>query len=208
MMKKIIGLALLLVLIVAAFSSCGRDVKAAKECSDEVVSLMQEMVSSEKYASEFSHLGQKEELLNTIKDTDFLSPSAIYELTIPKEELNYDNWEIEEEYTALNSYMDNSFYKSFASLINEKCGVDAVSFAAVFSPVKTFVCDEITKTTTYLYTYEGSCPIVVTFVPGESGSVSVSANFIVNEEFFTSDIEKIISLCKENGIDGVSAQKK
>ena len=209
-MKKTIVVILVLAVLTAALVSCTANGKSAKDCSAEVVSLMSEMITSEKYAEFYSLRTSYEETLEKekLKSGNYSSPLAIYELSIPEESLMQEAPKIEDAYKELDQYVKSSLYTSFASLINKGSGTEAMVVSSVFSAKKTFVCEEIKKNTVYLYVYENGYPIVITFIPGESGSVRVSGQLIINDDFYTDDAAKIESSCAQRGIRGVVATKK
>ena len=207
-MKKTIAVILMLAALTTMFVSCASTGKSSIDCSAEVVSLMQEMVESEKYSGFYNLPAAYDEILKKLKSGSYSKPSAIYKLSIPEEALMKEPFDVEDRYEELDRYVESSLYASFASRINQTTGGDALAVSSAFCAQKSFVCKEIKESTVYLYVYENGHPIAITLIPGESDSIRVIGNFIINDNFHTDDAEKIENSCAEIGINGVVAKKQ
>ena len=61
--------------------------KAIADCGAEVVALMAEMVESDEYLKLYNLSDAYNETINQVREGDYSTPSAIFELTIPDDEL-------------------------------------------------------------------------------------------------------------------------
>lgn len=182
----------------AAFSSallllcaCGAEKNTASEESLyehglDVISLMNEMVQSEAYGELMCYSSEIIEIGNEIAKGDYREPNAVYKLDVNSLADLYELGEKEspELTDTLRTYVENRYYSSMASNLNGAYGT-AVDLAAssVYTAVKTFVSNELSESTIYIYTYSDSYPVMVTFTPGEGGAVSASGSFILDDEF-------------------------
>lgn len=196
------------VLLIISLSSCGGSSKSLLEYGTEVISLMREMVENGEYAKFYNIPAAYDETVKALRNGDYSKASVVYELSVSASKLigiDIDESELSDE---LYSYICSSSYISFSSLINQKSGSDALAVSAIFSAQKTFACKDIEENKVYLYVFENGYPIVITFVPGEDGSVRAIGNFVINADFAVDDAEKIESSCESMGIAGVEAIEK
>jgi hypothetical protein len=80
---------------------------------------------------------------------------------------------------------------SIINIANARGGSTALAAASICTAGKTFVSDEITADTIYLYTFENAVPVAVSFTVGEGNTISASGTFLIAEELNTGSPESI-----------------
>ena len=211
-MKRRISIGLLIgLLLMTMFTSCNETTKSLVECGEDVISLMAEMVDSENYGSLYNLPAAYDKTISNLRDGNYSKSSAVYEMLISEDELfeSIDTAINKESFSEdLYKQVCSSAYVSFASHINLKDGVEAMSVSTAFSAQKTFVNKEMDANKVYLYVFENGCPILITFVSGEDGSFRAIGYFIINDTFVTDDEHSIIESCKVLGINDVTVKKQ
>ena len=211
-MKRKISIGLLIgILIITIFTSCNGTTKSLVECGEEVISLMAEMIDNENYGALYNLPAAYDETISNLRDGNYSKSSAVYELSIPEDELfeSIDTTIDKESFSEdLYKHVCSSAYVSFASRINQKSGVEAMSVSSAFSAQKSFVNKEMDANKVYLYVFENGCPVLMTFVSGEEGAFRAVGYFIINDTFVTDDEHSIIESCKTLGISGVTVEKQ
>ncbi len=172
-MKRTISIGLLIgILLMTMFTSCNKTPKSIVEYGEDVISLMAEMVDNENYGSIYNLSTAYDKTISDLRNGNYSKSSAVYELSISEDELFepiHTNINKEAFSEDLYKHVCSSAYISFASRINQKAGVEAMSVSTVFSAQKSFVNKEIDENKVYLYVFEKGCPVLITFVEGEDG---------------------------------------
>jgi len=211
-MKRKIFIGLLIgLLLMTILTSCNETTKSLVECGEDVISLMAEMVDSENYRLLYNLPAAYDKTISNLRNGNYSKSSAVYELSISEDDLFESiNTNIDKESFSEDLYKNvcSSAYISFASLINQKGGVEAMSISTAFSAQKSFVNKEMDANKVYLYVFENGCPILITFVAGEDGSFRAVGYFIINDTFVTDDEYSIIESCKASGINNVTVKKQ
>ena len=87
-MKRKISIGLLIgLLLMTMLTSCNETTKSLVECGEDVISLMAEMVDSESYGSLYNLPTAYDKTISNLRDGNYSKSSAIYELSIPEDEL-------------------------------------------------------------------------------------------------------------------------
>lgn len=209
MKPKLLIVLLISVLLMTMLPSCGGASKSLAECGEEVISVMADMVENEDFKSLYHIPSEYDDTIQKLREGDYGKCKAVYELTIPEEELmeaHGSDIEWENFSEELYEYLCSTVYVSFATRINR--GYDATIASSIYAAQKTFVSREADGNKVYVYTFEKGCPITVTFVAGEDGSVRATGYFIINDDFVTDDESSIEKSCKALGIEGVTVTKK
>ena len=204
---RLIGL-LLSVVVLLTVTACDSPRDEIRDCRAEIVSLMKEMLSSEAYADLYGLSQTANDTVAQLKKGIYDSPSAVYRLYVPKDELMIEGATSDDFSDVLKDYVTSKTYLSFVSRINMDAGVDAVSVSSVYCAQKSFVCADVVSETVFLCVFETGNPIVITFMPGNSDSVLVSGSFLINDHFKVGDAKQIEDSCKALGFDGVVAERE
>ena len=91
----------------------------------------------------------------------------------------------------LKNYLTQRVIASLMSQINAMSGVENLAASSVCTVGKTFVSENATENVIYIYTYEGTAPVAVTFTLGEDHSVSATGTFILYDGFTCGSAEEI-----------------
>ena len=91
----------------------------------------------------------------------------------------------------LKSYLMQRVMASLMSQINAMSGVDNLAASSVCTVGKTFVSENATENVIYLYVYEGTAPVAVTFTLCEDHTVSATGTFIFNDGINCGSSEEI-----------------
>jgi hypothetical protein len=190
MKKKImlIGLSIVLVLGVCGCGRGNRPNKTLYKQGLEVISLMEEMASSDTYLKLYSASSDIQDIVRTVGEGDFSEPKAVYKVAISEETLlalmeMTGSEETEGMSDTLKEYVQSRIKSTFVNQINARGGATTLAAAGICTGEKTFFNDELTESVIYLYTYESAVPVAISFVVGEDGTVSATGNFILYEDF-------------------------
>ena len=145
---------------------------------------------------------------NKIKNGDYSNPSAVYKLSVPADALMQVDTDLDKLSTDLKEYVHSATYISFASRINQSAGSTSLAVASALSAQNSFMCEGIKDNTVLLYVFDSGYPIVVSFIPGESGSSRAIGYFIINDNFMCGSAREIEESCAIAGVKGVEAKKK
>lgn len=190
MKRRLFVLLIACVILTMVFSSCVKS-KALIEYGEEVIALMAEAAGNEDYIALHGGLNAFDKMIDGINAGDYSEIKAVYELVISEDKLFNNMGDMSLE---LNSYIGSKTYTSFANVVNNRSGENAIAVSSVLAIEKSFVCDKGVDTV-YLYVFENGKPITVAFVSDGDGVIRAVGNFIMNEEF-VSDIEKKDGLSK------------
>ena len=198
-MKKAIAFVLVLVIILG-LAACG----AAKEVKDskslyshglDVISLLSEMTRSENFIGIYTANSDIKDIILALAGHSYETPDAVYAITVPEETLmgmaELSNLEGASE--ELKNYLTQRVMASIMSQINAMSGVENLAASSVCTVGKTFVSENATENVIYIYTYEGTAPVAVTFTLGEDHTVSATATFIFYDGFTCGSAEEIES---------------
>ena len=198
-MKKAIAFVLVLVIILG-LAACG----AAKEVKDskslyshglDVISLLSQMTGSENFIGIYTANSDTKDIILALGGHSYETPDAVYAITVPEETLmgmaELSNLEGASE--ELKNYLTQRVMASLMSQINAMSGVENLAASSVCTVGKTFVSENVTENVIYIYVYEGTTPVAVTFTLGEDHTVSATATFIFYDGFTCGSAEEIES---------------
>ena len=208
MKKRIIaiGISIVLGLGMCGWGGGNSSNKTLYEQGLEVISLMEEMASSDTYLKMYSMSSDIQDIVRTVGEGDFSEPKAIYKVTISEETLSAlaeitGSEEIEGLSDTLKDYVQSRMNGAIISQVNAMGGAAKVVAASICMGEKTFVSDELTESVIYLYTYESAVPVAISFVVGEDGTVSATGNFILYEDFNVDTEQDIKDFFKEFSVE-------
>ena len=199
-MKKAIAFVLVLVIILG-LAACGA-VKEVKESKSlyahglEVVSMLSEMTRSENFIGIYTANSEIKDIILALGNHPYETPDAVYAITVPEDILmgmaELSNLEGASE--ELKSYLMQRVMASLMSQINAMSGVENLAASSVCTVGKTFVSENVTENVIYIYVYEGTAPVAVTFTLGEDHTVSATGTFIFYDGFTCRSAEEIHSV--------------
>lgn len=177
-------------------SSCGvteSELPSLEVRGMQIVSMLEEIAESEEYLSIYS---ADPELLNIIAafaEGDHSDPKTIYRLTLSEE--NVKSLCGTDVLTSLSpklqDFLEGRVQASIINIANARGGSTALAATSICTAGRTFVSDEISSDTIYLYTFEDAVPVAVSFTVGESSTVTATGTFLIAEELNTDSPESI-----------------
>ena len=196
-MKKAIAFILVLVIILG-LAACGavNEVKESKSLYAhglEVVSMLSEMTRSENFIGIYTANSEIKDIILALGDHSYDTPDTVYAITVPEDTLmgmaELSNLEGASE--ELKNYLTQRVIASLMSQINAMSGVENLAASSVCTVSKTFVSENATENVIYIYVYEGTTPVAVTFTMGEDHTVSATGTFIFYDGFTRGSAEEI-----------------
>ena len=188
-MKKAIAFVLILTVILG-LAACG----AAKEVKDskslyshglDVISLLSQMTGSENFIGIYTANSEIKDIILALGGHSYETPDAVYAITVPEETLKgmAELSNLEEASEELRNYLTQRVMASLMSQINAMSGVENLAASSVCTVGKSFVSENATENVIYIYVYEDTDPVAVTFTLGEDHTVSASGTFIFYDGF-------------------------
>lgn len=181
---------------VMLFSSCGTtdsELSSLEVRGMQIVSMLEEIAESEDYLSIYSSDSDIMSIINTFAEGDHSDPTAVYRLTLPEESVkSLCGTDMLTSLSAeLQAFLEGRVQSSIINIANARGGSTALAATSICTVGKTFVSDEITDDTIYLYTFESAVPVAVSFTVGEDHTVSASGTFLIAEDLNTDSPETI-----------------
>ena len=196
-MKKTIAFVLVLTIILG-LAACGA-ANEAKESKSlyahglEVVSMLSEMTRSENFIGIYTANSEIKDIILTLGENSYEQPDAVYAITVPEDTLTgmAELGNLEGASEELKSYLMQRVMASLISQINAMSGVENLAASSVCTVGKTFVSENASENVIYIYVYEGTTPVAVTFTLGEDHTVSATGTFIFYDGFTCGSEEEI-----------------
>ena len=196
-MKKTIAFVLVLTIILS-LAACGA-VKEVKESKSlyahglDVVRMLSEMTRSESFIGIYTGNSEIKDIILALGEHPYDTPAAVYAITIPEDVLMgmAELSNLGDASEELKSYLTQRVMASLMSQINAMSGVENLAASSVCTVGKTFVSESATENVIYIYAYEDTAPVAVTFTLGEDHTVSASGTFIFYDGFTCGSAEEI-----------------
>ena len=196
-MKKAFAFVLVLVIILG-LAACGA-VKEVQESKSlyahglDVVSMLSEMTRSESFIGIYTANSEIKDIILALGEHPYDTPAAVYAITIPEDVLMgmAELSNLGDASEELKSYLTQRVMASLMSQINAMSGVENLAASSVCTVGKTFVSESTTENVIYIYAYEDTAPVAVTFTLGEDHTVSASGTFIFYDGFTCGSAEEI-----------------
>ena len=196
-MKKAIAFVLVLVMILA-LAACG----AAQEAKDsrslyshglDVISMLSEMTRSENFIGIYTANSEIKDIILALGDHSYETPDAVYAITVPEKTLMgmAELSNLGDTSEQMKSYLTQRVMASLMSQINAMSGVENLAASSVCTVGKTFVSENATEDVIYIYVYDGTAPVAVTFTLGEDHTVTATGTFIFYDGFTCGSAEEI-----------------
>lgn len=216
MKRKVKGISLVLVFsITLLLGACGNGIgrkgeqKSIYEQGLDVISLMEEMAKSENYSELYSNDPELKEIISAVGEGDYSQPKKVYRIKVPESMISViaEMANIDSMSDSLREYVLSKAQATIATQINAAGGASMIAATSICTAGKTFVNEELTENTIYLYTYESGAPAVVSFTVGEGGAVSASGTFLFSEGFKTDTAEHIKQFFTEIAVEVTEIEK-
>lgn len=170
----------------------------------DAIKRMKECTTSEIYRKMlFSSDSWMEKMVGTVKAEDVTEPKAIYEVKTDYQILlAYMTGEssmpetIEEINNAPDSVkakMEKSVFSSIPTMINSRQGSEVIAFVSAFSESGNMLYEAFDGRRSFIYIFENGYPVWVSFMSGDDGIVSYTAQWIyVKDDAGLSSEEEVI----------------
>ena len=206
-MKKTIAFVLVLTIILG-LAACGvaKEVKESKSLYAhglEVVSMLSEMTRSENFIGIYTANSEIKDIILALGESSYEHPDVVYSITVPEDTLTgmAELSNLEGASEELKSYLMQRVMASLMSQINAMSGVENLAASSVCTVGKTFVSENATENVIYIYVYEGTAPVAVTFTLGEDHTVSATGTCIFYDGFTCGSAEEIQSVFSDIAVN-------
>lgn len=169
----------------------------------QIVSMLEEIAENDDYLSIYSADKDILSIINSIAEGDHSDPAAVYRLTLSEESVKSlcGTDTLTSLSPELQAFLEGRVQASIINIANARGGSTALAATSICTVGKTFVSDEITSDTIYLYAFENAVPVAVSFTVGEGHTVSASGTFLIAEELNTDSPETIREFFSEIDLD-------
>ena len=216
-LKRALCLVLALILLLA-LAACGgkekeeeEDLGAAYDKGLEVIALMAEVARNEDYLEAMNTPAECFDLALSLGGGRYSSPKHVYAITAPSLEDALEDYLManggDDDATELRralrglsdellEYMNASMFSAISTSVDAMMvGSSALAAKNICSAGTVYVDRSVEEPFAYLYTFKSGYPALVSFVPGEDGTVAVSGTFSFYEElnmYSAREIRKLI----------------
>ena len=197
MKKK--NLVIFSVILILSLTACGskKEQVSLYERGLEVVDLMDEMADSQSYVQMFTGNAKISEVIQNNTKGDYSKPQAVYEVVLRKD--NYQgligNEDIQTTMSdELERIMKKKVNASLITQINAYGGSENLAASTICTAGISFVNKEEKDDVIYIYVYENTAPVAITFLQEGNDIVSANGTFMFGEELINLTEETILQL--------------
>ena len=197
MKKKI--LVVLFVILILNLTACGskKEQVSLYERGLEVVDLMDEMADSQSYVQMFTGNAKISDVIQNNTNGDYYKPQTVYEVVLRKD--NYQgligNEDIQTTMSdELERIMKKKVNASLITQINAYGGSENLAASTICTAGISFVNKEEKDDVIYIYVYENTAPVAITFLQEGNDIVSANGTFMFGEELMNLTEESILQL--------------
>lgn len=187
--------------LLCAFAVFASVLLAACENTPDSASLYQHGLSLIPYMKQtalypeafFSSTDDYVDAFSALAEEDHSEPTAVYELSF-SQSLLFQQLDITLPGSVPEQYEDYMLlraYKSIPSYINTKSELDDVIVSSLCTASRTFVSEERSTHTVYVYSFENATPVMVVFTIGDDHTVTADGQFLLYDECNTESEESI-----------------
>ena len=159
----------------------------------QIVSMLEEIAESEEYLSIYSADSELLDIIDSFAEGDRSDPKTIYRITLSEESVKAlcGTDVLTSLSPKLREFLEGRVQASVINIANARGGSTALAATSICTAGRTFVSDEITDDTIYLYTFEDAVPVAVAFTVGEGNTVTASGTFLIADERNTDSPETV-----------------
>ena len=206
-MKKICRLIafimLAVILVCTLLFGCGTQEKTLYNQGIEVAALMSEMASDPEYITALTGSPEVQKALQCAAAADPKSPLSVYEVIIPQEALlgllGVENTDSMSE--NLKANLTARSYAAIGPQINAAGGVNNLAAASLCTAELSFLNSGFTGNTIYIYSYQNSAPVLVSFSAGQDGIVTATGCFLLGNSISSESKEEMEDYFAEFGAE-------
>ena len=197
MKKK--NLVIFSVILILSLTACGskKEQVSLYERGLEVVDLMDEMADSQSYVQMFTGNAKISNVIQNNTNGDYSKPQTVYEVVLRKD--NYQgligNEDIQTTMSdELERIMKKKVHASLITQINAYGGSENLAASTICTAGISFVNKEEKDDVIYIYVYENTAPVAITFLQEGNDIVSANGTFMFGEELMNLTEETILQL--------------
>ena len=181
--------------------------KPLTECCDEVISLLSERIEDEDYIYLYTSI-DFEETLSSLQAGNYSQSTAIYEISLSKEDFFY---KAQLDSTLSKDLYDSIYFNYFEGIvpriISSSHDPTNITLTTILRAHISFVNESLTEPKIYLFTFENGTPIAITLIPDGYGAIRATGYFLLNDSFKTDNENNIKASCQTFGFVDVSVKK-
>ena len=213
MLKKLLKITATFLMIATCISmiSCRSASNDLLKHGDEIVSIINEKINSDKYLSLVDAPAAYRDEVDKLRLGNYSEEMTVYQLHLSEKayykmiygtELSKDEFS-ETLYNSIKTI--SSGY--IAAIINSKGGVSAVSTATFLNASITFADTSIKENLLFLYVFKSGAPILISMEPGDGGAIHATGNIIISNGLDTGSAESVKKSFEHFGFECVSVDK-
>ena len=159
----------------------------------QIVAMLEEIAESDEYLSIYSADPELLSIIASFAEGDRSDPKTIYRLTLSEESVKSlcGTDVLTSLSPRLQDFLEGRVQASIVNIANARGGSTVLAATSICTAGITFVSDEITDDTIYLYTFENAVPVAVAFTVGEGNTVTASGTFLAAEDLNTDSPETV-----------------
>lgn len=191
-MKRKISALAALALSALALSACGNEKSLVLHGMD-IVALMDEMTESQNYLQCYTSDEEIRSIIKTLAEGKYSHYDTVYALDFDIQTITAMTETLQIDFASENmyAYLRSQAETTIIPQINGREGSKNLAAASVCTAGKTFIYNTLDDSVIYLYSFDDTAPIAVTFIPGEDGAVSAHGYFVLADGFTASDITEV-----------------
>ena len=168
----------------------------------QIVAMLEEIAESEEYLSIYSADPELLSIIGSFAEGDRSDPKTIYRLTLSEESVKSlcGTDVLTSLSPRLQDFLEGRVQASIVNIANARGGSTVLAATSICTAGITFVSDEITDDTIYLYTFDDAVPVAVAFTVGEGNTVTASGTFLAAEELNTASSETVREFFSETDL--------
>ena len=206
-MKKMTVVVLVLTMVLA-LTACGtakveKESKSLYEHGLDVIGMLSEMTRSERFIGIYTANSEIKDIIMALGDHPYKMPNNVYAINIPEDTLigMAELSNLGDASPELKNYLVQRVMASLISQINTTSGVENLAASSVCTVGKTFVSENTTENVIYIYVFEGTAPVAVTFTLGEDHTVTATGTFILYDGFTCGSVAEIQSVFSDIAVN-------
>jgi len=200
--RKILWAVLAYGMLLASCGTTDSELPSLEVRGMQIVSMLEEIAESDEYLSIYSADPELLSIIGSFAEGDRSDPKTIYRLTLSDESVKAlcGTDVLTSLSPRLQDFLEGRVQASIVNIANARGGSTVLAATSICTAGITFVSDEITDDTIYLYTFEDAVPAAVAFTVGEGNTVTASGTFLAAEDLNTDSPETVREFFSETDL--------
>jgi len=200
--RKILWAVLASGMLLASCGTTDSELPSLEVRGMQIVSMLEEIAESDEYLSIYSADPELLSIIGSFAEGDRSDPKTIYRLTLSDESVKAlcGTDVLTSLSPRLQDFLEGRVQASIVNIANARGGSTVLAATSICTAGITFVSDEITDDTIYLYTFEDAVPAAVAFTVGEGNTVTASGTFLAAEDLNTDSPETVREFFSETDL--------